>query len=124
MTFSSQIIDVLNFLCQKFGIAIDWTSENVMPYLQELATKFISWEIATSKMWLGIGVFFCVLGIAGIVIEAFTQCWGGMMTFVGVIMLFIGLCIVGMQIYDILTCIHLPEKQIFEYIQTWTYQSR
>lgn len=124
MTFSTQIIDVINFLCQKFGVAIDWTSENVMPYLHELATRFISWEVATSKMWLWIGVLLCVLGIAGIVLEAFTHCWGGMMTFVGIIMLCVGFVVVGVQIYDILTCIHLPEKQIFEYVQTWTSQSR
>ena len=35
--FSEQIIEVLNALCEKFGIAIDWTAENVMPYLTDLA---------------------------------------------------------------------------------------
>lgn len=35
MTLSSEIINVLEFVGDKFGIAIDWTQANVMPYLQE-----------------------------------------------------------------------------------------
>ena len=30
---SQQIIEVLDYLFEKFGIAIDWTSENIMPYI-------------------------------------------------------------------------------------------
>ena len=30
-----EIIKVINDLCGKFGIAIDWTSSNVIPYLEE-----------------------------------------------------------------------------------------
>lgn len=36
---SQEIIKVLDNLCEKFGIAIDWTSQNVKPYLQELFCK-------------------------------------------------------------------------------------
>ena len=52
MSFSQEIINVLNYLGQKFGIAIDWTSENVMPYLQELAARYIKYEIFTSIAWM------------------------------------------------------------------------
>ena len=48
MSFSSQFIEVLDALCAKFGIVIDWTSQNVMPYLTDLATRLISYEIWTS----------------------------------------------------------------------------
>ena len=33
MKVSNQIIEVLEYLCQKFGIVIDWTSESILPYL-------------------------------------------------------------------------------------------
>ena len=36
---SNQIIEVLNEICNKFGLTIDWTSKNVYPYLQELMGK-------------------------------------------------------------------------------------
>ena len=62
MTVSSQIIEVLNDLCMKFGIAIDWSAKNVGPYAQELAAKFISWEIATSWMWIVVGVVITIVG--------------------------------------------------------------
>ena len=40
MNFSQEIINVLDYLCNKFGIAIDWTSENVIPYIEELCERF------------------------------------------------------------------------------------
>lgn len=36
MTVSEQIISVLDALCEKFGIAINWTEENVIPYVEIL----------------------------------------------------------------------------------------
>ena len=54
MSFSSQFIEVLDALCEKFGIAIDWTSQNVVPYVTELATRIIAYEIWTSAAWITI----------------------------------------------------------------------
>ena len=61
MTVSEQIIEVLNYLGQKFGIAIDWTSESVVPAMQNLMSKYIKWEIATSIGWLVFAV--TIIGI-------------------------------------------------------------
>ena len=52
MTPSAQIIEILDYLGQKLGMTIDWTSANVMPYVQDLFARFISWEIATSTVWI------------------------------------------------------------------------
>ena len=52
MSFSSQFIEVLDALCDKIGIAIDWTSQNVMPYVTDLATRIITYEISTSAAWI------------------------------------------------------------------------
>lgn len=41
----SEVIKVLNHLCDKFGIAIDWTSSNVMPYLQDLMSRMVKYGI-------------------------------------------------------------------------------
>lgn len=43
-----QIINVLNELSDKFGLAIDWSSENVLPYLNDLANRYIRYEIISS----------------------------------------------------------------------------
>lgn len=67
MSFNSQFIEVLDALCEKFGIVIDWTSQNVMPYLTDLATRFISYEIWTSAAWI------VILGVAFVVIWKLTK---------------------------------------------------
>ena len=43
---SEEIIKALDDLGDRFGIAIDWTSENVLPYLQNLMDRFITYNIA------------------------------------------------------------------------------
>lgn len=53
---SEEIIKVLDNLAERFGVAVDWTSINVIPYLQELCSKYITYEIATSVTWLVIGI--------------------------------------------------------------------
>ena len=50
--FSDEAIKILNFLGEKFGIAIDWTSKNVAPYLKDLGNRIINLEIASSIFWI------------------------------------------------------------------------
>ena len=67
MNVSDQIIQVIEHLAQKFGIAINWSSENIMPIVEELCTKYISYEIMTSKMWLIFGaVLFILIALIGV----------------------------------------------------------
>ena len=55
MEISEQVIKVLDAVCDKFGIVIDWTSNNVVPYIQQLGNKIITYDICNSIMWLVIG---------------------------------------------------------------------
>ena len=52
MTASNQIIAVLDAICEKFGIVIDWTASNIMPYLQDLCKRIVSYKIATSVTYV------------------------------------------------------------------------
>ena len=47
MIVSDQIISVLNALCEKFGIVVDWTAANILPYAKDLCGRIITYEIAT-----------------------------------------------------------------------------
>lgn len=58
---ANEIIKVLDNLGEKFGIAIDWSSANVVPYLQDLMTRIVKYETYTSIAWI-------VLFILGILI--------------------------------------------------------
>jgi len=45
MTFSEQFKEVFELICDKMGIAIDWTQENVVPYVMELCERYITFNI-------------------------------------------------------------------------------
>lgn len=59
---STQIIEVLNDICEKFGVAVDWTSKNVQPYLKELMTKCVNYKLATDIVWLVVGIILLIIG--------------------------------------------------------------
>ena len=128
MTVSEQIIEVLNALCEKFGLAIDWTAANILPYLEVLCGKFVNYEIASSIativlnliIWTALLIttrafwkradfnrwdldFYQVATVAGLVL-----------TFIASIVLVINLCF---ETYDIITALTFPEKIILEEVQ-------
>lgn len=127
MKLSEEIITILNYLCQKFGIAIDWTSENVMPYLQDLAARYIKYEVFTSIAW--IGLFVAITVLAGIVwaisgtvsVKCVRNDIAQGICYMSIIVFWFAfaLCIiVGMaQAYDIIECYTIPEKVILEYLK-------
>jgi hypothetical protein len=53
---ADQIIQVINSLCEKFGIAVDWTAQNVLPYLQQLAMKLVAYKLWIAIVWLGVAI--------------------------------------------------------------------
>ena len=127
MTVSSEIIEVLDYLEEKFGIAIDWTSNNVLPYLQTLVDKFIQWEIFTSILWIAIVVFVIamIIGLMNLKgIREFNKevCDSMLWIPAGILILgfFIVICV---QIFDIVECNVFPEKVLYDFIKTMLNQN-
>lgn len=130
-TVNNQIIEVLNALCEKFGIAIDWTSQNVMPYVKEFMKKAVNYELWTSIGWISlcvIGMILCFF-IAWVMTKTKDFDWSDVeyeiipsiafILNIGGICLSIVLVIVAtFQIFDIITCLTFPEKIIFNMIQS------
>lgn len=127
MTVSEQIIEVLNYICEKVGLAIDWSvvfaSENVIPYIELLCRKFITYEIATSVVWMVIGVIFLIitLSLLKAAKKEFDDCngdddWGGVLIFFTAIFAIIGIPMILCQTFDIITCVTFPEKILIEEI--------
>lgn len=128
---SEEVIKILDALAEKFGLAIDWTSANVLPYLQQLCGKYVTYEIATSVVWILIGI--CLLFVGKYVIEKAKYCWKKYKEDYwysdydfGAIVLGIlagcvivgGIIVILCQIFDIVTCIVFPEKIIIEELQS------
>ena len=135
MTVSEQIIQVLDALGEKFGIMIDWTGENVIPYVEHLCEKLIAWEIWSSVTWIAVMVVLTIASIIATKIlyptfkngceenaKSYCDCGWQVASGVAVIGL-IGLyvatfVVIANQTFNIIKCITFPEMFIFEYIQS------
>ena len=119
MSFSSQSIEVLDALCAKFGIVIDWTSQNVMPYLTDLAARIITYEIWTSAAWIVIAaiVFLIAWKMTKNMCKAdsldyeWVSCW-----IIRIIIGIICFTIIGFEVFDIIEALALPEKTLYDFI--------
>lgn len=129
MTMSDQIIAVLDNICAKFGVAIDWTSENVLPYVMELAGKFIKYEIVTSivSSVMTLAILFIAFNCFKFSYKKWKEdiynnsYWDLSTVVFGIIFGALALAsifIVIADVFDIVTCITFPEKAIFEYVST------
>lgn len=129
---SEEIIKVLDALAEKFGLAVDWTSANVIPYLEQLCGKYVNYEIATSVVWLLLGI---IIGVIGFVIYKYVNKNKELgvdryetisddyfvrgLIYCGVIGVFvISVAIIMSQIFDITTCFTFPEKIIIEELKS------
>ena len=120
MTISSEIIEVLDYLGEKFGIAIDWTSNNVLPYLQTLVDKFIKWEISTSIVWIVIAAFVIVAMIVLINLKRIREIneeTYGMLWIPIIALILASFMIICVQIFDIIECNIFPEKALYDFIK-------
>ena len=117
--WASQVIAVADDLCKRFGIAIDWSQENVLPVLKTLAGKLISFEIYTSIFWLILGAVLLTLGIV-CVIKGIKNSDDDDLLFacllLATFLVIGGLIVVGDQVYDIIQCKTFPEMYVYEYI--------
>lgn len=127
---SEEVIKILDALAEKFGLAIDWTSANVLPYLQQLCGKYVTYEIATSVVWILIGI--CLLFVGKYSIEKAKQYWKKyeedtysdydvitvMFGILAGCVIIGGIAVISCQTFDIVTCITFPEKIIIEELQS------
>lgn len=131
MSLSDEIIKVLDALAEKFGIVINWTSQNIIPYLEQLCGKYTNYEIATSVVWLIFGIGCLILGRTlfktmkyccgksdGMDMENGYSC-GCIFAAIGCgISIVVGLIVVICQSLDIVTCLTFPEKIILDELKS------
>ena len=126
---SEEIIKVLDELCKRFGIAVDWTSQNVMPYLQLIADKIIKLEIAEAIMgimyaFIFLGIAFGLYPFAKFCFKKYEEdtwsCWniGGTFSYIGTVFFAIVFLVMSMaNIWSIVECIVFPEKVVFDFVR-------
>ena len=130
---SDEIIKVLDNLAQKFGIAIDWTSEKVMPYLQNLFDRYINYDIFINILEMSILLVLTI--VFGILSYKWLKKWNKenekqwlernekvlyiLITFVSIfgILLLLDLTLFPYGIDSLLKDIYIPEVKILDLIK-------
>lgn len=120
MTVSNEIIAVLDAICEKFGIVIDWTASNIMPYLQDLCKRIVTYEIATSAAWIVLQVVIVVLAfhIRNKKVKPIAESDGddyslSGYTIVCAIITVIAFIVICVQAVDIVRALTIPEITIY-----------
>lgn len=123
MTISSEITNILNDLGSRFGVVIDWTSQNVTPYIQDLISRIAKLEMCNSIIALLFGII-CV--IATILCIRFTvkhyeddidEFIGISIVTISIICGILMLVLIPVGIDGLTKAIYLPELTAIEYIQ-------
>lgn len=63
MSFSNEIITILNDLGKRFGIAIDWTSQNIVPYIKDLCERIINFKLVENIVGLIVACLFFAVSL-------------------------------------------------------------
>lgn len=126
---SEEIIKVLDDLGEKFGIAIDWTSQNLTPYLQDLATRFISLKNAQAIVWIIISIITLVVSSIVIILAKRWVKKNGYDSYddeyiLAVTTYLIAGALIGIftivftsNVFGLIQNIFIPELSIYEYIK-------
>ena len=122
MTVSNQIIAVLDAICEKFGIVIDWTASNIMPYLQDLCKRIVTYEIATSAAWIILQVAILLLAfyIRNKKIKPLAEAddddyYIVIATTICIVIAIIATIVICVQVADIIKAFTIPEITIYEF---------
>lgn len=133
---SEEVIKILDDLSQRFGIAIDWSSQNILPYLQDLMTRLIQYKNIQAIIWIVVSVIMFIL--VGIILRVALKyidkyydrdeyssvydedralakvfAW-----FIAGIFIFAFMLVITLNIRGLIQNIYLPEATIIEYIKS------
>lgn len=111
---STEIIKILDAVCDKFGITIDWTSQNVIPDVEQICSHIVQYEFSSSVLYILIAILSIILTIGMYRIY-------GNKDYVGfsAIICIIASIVICHQFFDILAALTFPEKTIIEFISQY-----
>ena len=125
---NNQIVELLKELANQMGIAVDWTSQNIRPYIIDIMGRLARYEIFTSVIW--ILFFVIVILIASKLLKmsyknfkdednwTWDEEWFGYSAIVlGGVILFASFCII-IQCHDIGEAIYTPELLLIEQLKS------
>ena len=130
---SKEIIEVLDNACEKFGVAVDWGSDNVLPYLTDLVHRYTQYKIANSVFYIIIGILMLLslIGLFKLIIWSYkkskecgiydSDAYDLINIIAGiafVIFMILGVIIILVNISSIIELSIIPEKSFIDYIRS------
>lgn len=116
-----EIIKVLDNLSEKFGVAINWSSKSLLPYLQDLSKRIVNYEIMNNFVWILIFIIgLIILTIIRIKvrknkdIDYDNRLVVNIICSICIVML---LALIIINISDIVKATNMPEATVIKYIQ-------
>lgn len=100
------IVSVLDALCDKVGIAIDWSAENLAPQLEAFVARYGTYLAASSIFGLVMSVLFIAAGVTGIVLtyQSYQKgTWANDDDWSGKALTTLGTVIAGVSLFAIIT---------------------
>lgn len=61
MTFSEQLIHLIDEFAKRIGVVIDWTNDNIMPYLSDLITRYGQFHLTINSIMFIICLLVAIL---------------------------------------------------------------
>lgn len=129
---SNEIISVIDHLCQKFGIAVDFASGEILPLIQDFISRCSQYLIATKILSMVICVFFIIVFVAIMFITdkaiknekewAYDKFYKDASLTAFLLTIFSGALIVFLAIafisnsYGLVKTIYMPELSVYEYL--------
>lgn len=122
METTNVAIQVLDELSKKFGLMVDWSQQNIQPYVQDLMGRVVNYEFWTTFVWIFLYITMALIGffVVKYLWKAFDdpEIRG---TVVG-ISFFYNLLVLGNlvgAIMKIIRCLILPEVIFVSYLQNF-----
>ena len=126
---SSEVSEVLNTLGEKFGLFVDWSQQNVQPYIEDLMQRVVQYNLAINICWLVVSTILFVIGIISIsrIIKRVRSVDGipideesiavatAVISFFDII---IGITMIPISIGHIFQCLYLPEMVFIEELKS------
>lgn len=124
---SEEIIKILDELGKRFGIVIDWSNQNIIPYLQELFKRFICYRNITACVWIILSIAMTISGVVMIrslnkwrKSDDYDDCDDDMLAILGyifsVFIIALGIGLIIGNVFVIIKNVCIPEMVVYEYI--------
>ena len=115
---NNQLVELLKELANQMGIAVDWTSNNIRPYIIDIMGRLARYEIFTSVIWI---LFFVIVIFVAVKLLKMSykrykdeedywdeEMFGGTAIVLGFVILLASIFIIS-ECYDIGKAIYTPE---------------